>query len=138
MHLTKEPIGLSQAPDDFHSGAEVIFTGKVRNHSEGRKVLYLEYEAYETMAESQIQFYIDTAKTYWKLDRIEVIHRTGKIELGETAVLVRVSAAHRDEAYQASRFLIERIKQKVPIWKKEYFEDGTSEWSLCKHGAVHA
>ena len=128
------PWGLLQDDAEFKSGAEVIFLGKVRNHSEGRKVLYLEYESYEAMAENLIGTLIEQAKLRWEINSARVLHRLGKVGLGETAVLIVVEAAHRDEAYQASRFLIEEIKHKVPIWKKEYFADGTSEWSLCKHG----
>lgn len=153
MHLTRDLIqGLSLNSGDFHSGAEVIFLGKVRDHShagsqrfrharanstfsssQGKKVLYLEYEAYETMAENMIKDLIIKVKTLWPVDHVSVLHRLGKVKVGETAVLIEVFSAHRDEAYQASRFLIEEIKHKVPIWKKEYFEDGASEWSLCQH-----
>lgn len=134
MYLTRELIAAA-APEaeDFHSGAEVIFVGKVRNHSEGKKVLYLEYEAYESMAEKMIGDLILRAKTLWPVDGVKVLHRLGKVGLGQTAILIEVSAAHRDEAYRASRFLIEEIKHQVPIWKKEHFEDGTSQWSLCRH-----
>lgn len=127
------PSGLPQDDMGFSSGAEVLFIGKVRNHSGGRKVLFLEYEAYETMAEKMIQDFIGEALTRWPVDCITVLHRLGKVELGEAAVVITVESAHRDEAYQASRFLIEEIKHKVPIWKKEYFEDGTSLWSRCGH-----
>ena len=134
MYLTHNWIpSLSSNPGVFHSGAEVIFIGKVRNHSNNRKVLYLEYEAYESMAEKMIDALIRKTKSLWHVDSIEVLHRLGRVSLGEIAVLIQVSSAHRDEAYQASRFLIEEIKHKVPIWKKEYFADGTSEWSLCRH-----
>ena len=126
----------SQKRKDFCSGAEVIFVGKVRNHSNGKKVLFLEYEAYEAMAENQIAGLIAEARMRWQIDNIKVLHRLGKVGLGETAVLIEVESAHRDEAYQASRFLIEEIKHKVPIWKKEYFEDGTTEWSLCRHESI--
>ena len=134
MHLTRDVIhpGDLNAPEDFHSGAAVIFAGKVRNHSEGKKVLYLEYEAYEVMAENMIGALIEQSKSRWNIDGARVLHRLGKVGLGEIAVLIAVESAHRDEAYQASRFLIEEIKHQVPIWKKEYFEDGTTEWSLCK------
>ncbi len=100
--------------------------------SQDKKVLYLEYEAYESMAENMINDLILKVKTHWPVDHVRVLHRLGRVGLGETAVLIEVFSAHRDEAYQASRFLIEEIKRQVPIWKKEYFEDGTSEWSLCQ------
>ena len=133
MHLTREKIELERNSDGFHSGAEVIFVGKIRNHSEGRQVLYLVYEAYEAMAERMIESLIEKAQSRWAVDRIFIQHRLGLIELGETAVLIEVHSAHRDEAYQASRFLIEEIKHQVPIWKKEFFEDGTGVWSRCTH-----
>lgn len=132
IHLTRKKIELHNPPlPDFHSGAEVIFIGKVRDHSQGKQVLYLEYEAYESMAETLIENRIEEAKRNWKVEAVSVLHRLGKVALGEIAVLIKVEAAHRDEAYQVSRFLIEEIKHKVPVWKKEYFTDGTTEWSLC-------
>ena len=134
VYLTREPIHpqvLAGESPDFHSGAEVVFAGKIRNHSEGRQVLYLEYEAYEGMAEKMIRNLAADAKALWPVDRILVRHRLGKILPGEIAVWIQVEAAHRDEAYRASRFLIEAVKHKVPIWKKEYFADGASEWSRC-------
>ena len=137
MHLTRDPIDFKSTPplqDDFHSGAEVIFIGKVRNHSEKRNVLYLEYEAYESMAENLIEKLIQESQQRWQIDSARVLHRLGKVGLGEVAVLIEVHSAHRDEAYKASRFLIDAIKHNVPIWKKEYFADGTNEWSLCHHG----
>ena len=163
MHLIREKIELDRLPlppeggegrvrGDFHSGAEVVYIGKVRDHSQagsqrfrharenstfsssqGRKVLFLEYEAYEFMAENLIENLIEEAKNHWKVGAVSVLHRLGKVALGEIAVLIKAESAHRDEAYQASRFLIEEIKHKVPIWKKEYFTDGTAEWSLCRH-----
>ena len=72
----------------------------------------------------------------WRVEDIQILHRTGRVWLGQIAVAIEVKSAHRDEAYQASRFLIEEIKHKVPIWKKEFFEDGTSEWSLCTHAEL--
>ena len=158
IYLTRDFIDLKNTPypaDDFHSGAEMIFLGKVRDHSPGagsqcfrharenagvsssqKKVLFLEYEAYESMAENLIGSFIHKARARWQIDGLKVLHRLGKVGLGEIAVLIQVQSAHRDEAYQASRFLIESIKHQVPIWKKEYFEDGTSEWSLCQHEAI--
>ena len=136
MYLTRRAIDLEDLrsrPGDFHSGADVIFLGKVRDHSQEKKVLFLEYEAYESMAENLIESFIQETRARWPIDSLKVLHRLGKVGLGEIAVLIQVQSAHRDEAYQASRFLIESIKRKAPIWKKEYFEDGTSEWSLCRH-----
>ena len=122
--------------DEAISGASILFFGMVRNHSDGRKVQYLEYEAYEEMAERMIEETIQKAYLRWPVTGVRILHRLGRIELGEMAVAIQVCAGHRDEAYRASRFLIESIKHKVPIWKKEIFEDGTSEWSLCNHPPV--
>ena len=133
MHLTREPIHLSVCDPsaDLRAGAEVLFVGKVRNHSEGKKVLFLEYEAYENMAEDLIHKLVAKTQALWPVEKIKVLHRLGRVSLGETAVLIEVSSAHREEAYRASHFLIEEIKHKIPVWKKEYFEDGTSAWSQC-------
>ena len=135
MYLTRDPIpqDLFFSPEDFHSGAEVIFIGKVRDCSQGKKVRFLEYEAYEKMVEKLIEGFIKEAQLRWPIDGIQLLHRLGKVKLGEIAVLIQVQSVHRHEAYQASRFLIESIKHHAPIWKKEHFEDGTSEWSLCQH-----
>ncbi len=137
MYLTNTKIEENSAInfplEEYHAGAAVLFLGKVRDHSQGKQVLYLEYEAYEAMAEQMIQELINKAKALWPVDQVRVQHRLGKVGLGEIAVLIEVQSAHRDEAYQASRFLIEEIKHKVPIWKKEYFADGTSAWGVCRH-----
>ena len=135
MYLTRETINISDGRN-LKSGASLVFLGTVRNHSEGREVLYLEYEAYETMAERMIEESVKSAFEKWKLEEIKLLHRLGCVELGEIAVAIEVRSAHRDEAYQASRYLIEEIKHRVPIWKKEYFADGTSEWSLCQTYAL--
>ena len=133
-YFTRSPILVLDDfadPLNFGVGASVIFLGTVRNHSEGRGVLYLEYEAYEAMAEQMIEELVKSAFEKWSLEDVKLLHRLGRVELGEIAVAIEVRSIHRDEAYQASRHLIEGIKRKVPIWKKEYFEDGTNEWSSC-------
>lgn len=128
---------------DYHRGASVLFLGIVRDHSPGegeqhRKVLLLEYEAYESMAEALLEQLVLAAKAQWSVDHVRLQHRVGRVNPGEIAVAIEVSSAHRDEAYRASRFLIDEIKHRVPIWKKEHFSDGTSEWSLCKHATTRA
>ena len=133
-YFTRNPIRVLDDfvdPLNFSVGASVLFLGTVRNHSEGREVLYLEYEAFETMAERMIEESVKSAFEKWSPEEIKILHRLGCVELGEIAVAIEVRSIHRDEAYQASRYLIEGIKHRVPIWKKEYFADGTSEWSLC-------
>jgi len=132
--LTRQVIRLNEFLEekkDHIAGASVLFIGMVRNHSEGKKVTCLEYEAYESMAEKILLNLTDEARSSWPVHQIRLVHRLGYVRLGEIAVAIEVTAAHRDEAYQASRFLIEEIKHKVPIWKREFFEDGTSHWSSC-------
>lgn len=134
MYLTSEPIRIPQfleSDDHYKTGASVLFLGIVRGESEGKKVLYLDYEAYEKMAEQMIGELIASAFDRWPLEEVKIFHRVGRVWLGQIGVAIEVKSAHRDEAYQASRYLIEEIKHKVPIWKKEYFRDRTSEWSMC-------
>ena len=133
--LTRDPIRIFDyfvGPLNCSAGASVLFLGTVRDLSEGRGVLYLEYEAYEAMAERIIAELIKSAFEQWSVEEIKLLHRLGRVEPGEISIAIVVLSVHRDEAYQASRYLIEGIKHKVPIWKKEYFTDGTSEWSLCQ------
>ena len=114
-------------------GAVASFVGIVRNHDKGRAVKGLYYDCYRSMAEKMIKALIEEAETRWDLGEVMVSHRIGHLEIGEVAVAIRVTSAHRAEAFEACRFMIEGIKEKVPIWKKEIFEDGTSEWVLCSH-----
>ena len=110
-----------EKPED---GAIVIFDGVVRNHSRGRRTLYLVYEAYEEMALKQLRVLADEAIQQFAIRNIAVVHRVGRIEIGESSVLIAVYSAHRAAAFDACRFLIDTLKKTVPIWKKEYFEDG--------------
>lgn len=138
--LTREPINVSEGPTGGHKarpynlriGASVLFLGTVRDHSEDKEVLYLEYEAYEEMAERLMAELVACAFRRWTLEEVRLLHRLGRVALGEIAVAIEVHSAHRDEAYQASSYLIEEIKHRVPIWKKEYFTDGTHQWSACQ------
>jgi molybdopterin synthase catalytic subunit len=99
----------------------------VRKLSKGKEVKYLEYEAYKEMALREFCKIVEEIKEKWNVKKIAIIHRTGKIKLGEASVIIAVSAPHRDEAFQASRYIIEKLKQTVPIWKKEVWEGG-DEW----------
>ncbi len=113
-------------------GAVVVFDGVVRNHSSGRRTLYLEYEAYEPMALERMTALANEAREQWQIDRIGIVHRLGRLEIGQTSVAIVVTAAHRGPAFDACRATIDRLKKEVPIWKKEYFEDGAvwveGEW----------
>jgi MoaE-MoaD fusion protein len=112
--------GLKAAED----GAVCVFEGIVRNHSRGKRTLYLEYEAYEPMALAKMREIGDRMRSQFAIDRLAMVHRLGRMEIGETSVLVAVSAAHRATAFEACRHGIDTLKRIVPIWKKEYFADG--------------
>jgi molybdopterin converting factor subunit 1 len=116
---------------DPAAGAIVSFTGTTRQDNAGRKVLRLEYEAYEPMALSEMRKLASEAIAKWKIVRIAIAHRIGVVEIGETSVAIAVSAAHRGEAFEACRFAIDRLKEVVPIWKKEHFEGG-EVWIGCQ------
>ena len=105
-------------------GAVVVFEGIVRINSRGRGTLYLEYEAYEPMAMRKMEAIGQEARRNFEIDHIGLIHRLGRLEIGETSVAIIVTAAHRRAAFSACQFAIDRLKRIVPIWKKEYFEDG--------------
>lgn len=106
------------------SGGINVFVGTVRSATKGRAVLKLEFEAYESMALKEMAIIAEAARSKWPVDRILIHHRTGILEVGEIPVIIAVSAAHRDAAFEACRFAIDALKQTVPIWKKEIFEDG--------------
>jgi molybdopterin synthase catalytic subunit len=110
------------------AGAVVLFSGEVRNHNLGQDVDYLEYEAHEVMAAKMIKEIINDAHTKWPLKIAVAQHRTGKVAIGETAVIVITSSAHRGEAYEANQYIIHRIKHEALIWKCEYFTDGSKKW----------
>jgi MoaE-MoaD fusion protein len=112
--------GLKRGED----GATLVFEGIVRNQSRGRKTLYLDYEAYKDMALEHMESLGDQALQQFKIRDIAIVHRLGRLEIGETSVLIAVASAHRAAAFEACRWLIDTLKRTVPIWKKEYFEDG--------------
>jgi molybdopterin synthase catalytic subunit len=105
-------------------GAALVFEGVVRNQTRGRKTLYLDYEAYEEMAQTQMEALAAEALLKFQIRDVAIIHRLGRLEIGETSVLIAVASAHRAAAFEACRWLIDTLKRTVPIWKKEYFEDG--------------
>lgn len=105
-------------------GAVVIFDGIVRDNTRGRRTLYLDYEAYEAMALKQMESLATEARTRFAVRGVSIIHRLGRLEIVETSVLIVIAAAHRGAAFEACRWIIDTVKKTVPIWKKEYFEDG--------------
>jgi molybdopterin synthase catalytic subunit len=108
-------------PED---GATVVFEGVVRNHTRGRRTRYLDYEAYEEMALKQMEELAERALADFKIREVVIVHRLGRLEIGETSVLIAVASAHRAAAFDACRWLIDTLKRTVPIWKREHFEDG--------------
>jgi len=134
--ITASPIDLKMILESVvtpESGGMNIFVGTTRNHSHGKTVTALEYEAYESMALRKMQEIANQVRTSWEVQRVSIVHRVGRVPVGESSVVIAVSAAHRDEAFRACRFLIDELKRVVPIWKREYFADGTVEWSLHAH-----
>ena len=115
---------LAQQIKRAEDGAVVVFEGIVRDHSHGRKTLYLEYEAYEPMALRKMREIGREIKQEFRIGGVGMIHRLGRLEIGETSVTIVITSAHRRAAFEACQHAIDRLKQIVPIWKKEYFEDG--------------
>jgi molybdopterin synthase catalytic subunit len=125
--LTHSPIdapALVSAAKDPIDGAVVVFDGIVRNHTRGRQTLHLDYEAYEDMALRQMNALAAEARLRFNVRHVTIVHRLGRLHIGETSVLIVVASAHRAQAYEASRWLIDTLKRTVPIWKKETFVDG--------------
>jgi molybdopterin synthase catalytic subunit len=119
--ITEAVLRALKQPDD---GAAVIFEGVVRDNTRGRRTLYLDYEAYEAMALNQMQGLAQSARERFRVRGISIVHRLGRLEIGEISVLIVVASAHRGPAFDACRWIIDTLKKTVPIWKKEYFEDG--------------
>ena len=105
-------------------GAVVTFAGLVRDHNQGRAVTFLEYEAYEPLAVRALQRIVDEAAGLWPSARLAMHHRIGRLEIGEASIVIAVASAHRADAFAATRYAIERVKQIVPIWKREHFDGG--------------
>jgi molybdopterin synthase catalytic subunit len=125
--LTREPIDRDalvrrlQQPGD---GAIVVFDGVVRDNTRGRRTLFLDYEAYEEMALAQMDKLAREAADRFAVDRVGVVHRLGRLEIGESSIVIVVTSAHRAAAFEACRWLIDTLKRTVPVWKKEHFADG--------------
>lgn len=125
--LIREPIdstSLIAQVKQGEDGAVVVFDGIVRNHTRGRRTLFLVYEAYEEMALRQMHSLAEQAIAGHGVRQVAIVHRLGRLEVGETSILIAVSSAHRAQAFEACRWLIDTLKKTVPIWKKEHFIDG--------------
>jgi len=118
---TERVLAGLKSPED---GAAVVFEGVARNQTRGRKTLYLDYEAYEEMALRELESLAAQALRQFKIRDVALVHRLGRLQVGETSVLIVVASAHRAAAFDACRWLIDTLKRTVPIWKKEFFEDG--------------
>jgi molybdopterin synthase catalytic subunit len=127
VRLVREPIDLAAlqgtAPAD---GALCLFVGVVRDHHQGRAVSHLEYEAYEEMALGELQRIEQELRTRWPVGDVRLVHRLGRLAIGEASVAVAVASAHRAEAFAACRYAIDTLKKTVPIWKKEFYADGSA------------
>ena len=125
VRLTRDPIDLAALlPASPADGAVCLFVGVVRNENGGRPVRYLEYEAYEDMALPLMEQIAAEACRRWPLTEVRLVHRLGRLEIGEASVAVAVTSPHRPEAFAACRYAIDTLKATVPIWKKEFYEDG--------------
>ncbi len=130
IQLTREPLdrnALVEAVTHASVGGIVIFEGVVRDNARGKQVRYLEYDAYIEMAKEQIRAIVAEAERRWGVERVAVAHRFGRLEIGETSVIIVVATPHRAEAFEACHYIIDTLKTTVPIWKKEVATDG-EEW----------
>ncbi len=131
IQLTQQTIDVAALLDSVQSpsaGAVILFLGTARETTDGRQTASLDYECYPEMAEHKLAELESQARRRWPLVECCVVHRLGHLELGEISVVVAVSSPHRDDAFAAGRWLIDTIKQDVPIWKRENWADGTTEW----------
>ena len=131
FEIVEEPISVDEVVARLANpaiGAVVTFVGTVRGDTDGRRVLYLEYEAYPEMAEQVLAQVGDEVRARWtEVQQVAIVHRVGRLDIGEVAVVIALSAAHRRQTFDALRYAIDRIKEMVPIWKKEVWADG-AEW----------
>jgi molybdopterin synthase catalytic subunit len=131
IEITREVIDYAALAERVRSdsaGGVVLFLGTVRDVTEGRRTASLDYEAYPEMAERKMREIVAEARGRWPIVECAIVHRVGHLELGEASVAIAVSCPHREQAFEACRYLIDRVKEVVPIWKCENWADGTSEW----------
>ena len=133
-----DTVALQREMRDESCGGFASFEGWVRNHNEGHAVTRLEYEAFAELAEKEGARIVEEARAKYGVTRAACVHRVGSLGLGDVAVWVGVSAAHRDEAFRACRFIIDEVKHRVPIWKKEHYVNGDSGWVNCERCAMPA
>jgi molybdopterin synthase catalytic subunit len=125
--LQQEPIVTSTVADSVRNGSDgaiCLFEGTVRNNTRGRRTLYLEYESYPAMAVEEMERLATESLKQFAIRDVRIVHRVGRLEIGEASVLIAVASAHRAAAFEATRWIIDTLKKRVPVWKKEFFEDG--------------
>jgi molybdopterin synthase catalytic subunit len=131
IEITRNPIDVQRVIGSVQSndcGALVTFIGTVRDNSESRRVLYLEYDVYPEMAEKKLKEIASEIQTKWSLPNVSIVHRVGRLEIGEIVVVIAVASGHRREGFEACQYAIDRLKEIVPIWKKEFYAEGSSSW----------
>ena len=131
FYLSSSPLENFNLKQNFKSnqaGAFVSFEGLVRDHNDGQKVVALEYEAFEPLCQIEAERIFIEAREQFNVIEVKCFHRIGKLTVGEMAVWVGVIASHRDDAFNACRYIIDQVKQRLPIWKKEYYQNGDSGW----------
>jgi len=131
ISITREPIDTSSllaSVQKASDGAVLLFLGVVRDHNQGRTVSALEYQAYDSMAAAELERIVTEAGEKWAVGGIAAVHRIGVLEIGEASVAIAVASPHRDEAYAASRYVIEELKRRLPVWKREGYLDGERAW----------
>ena len=131
ISIVREPIDTEQVLDSIQStqaGAAVLFLGTTRELTEGRRTLWLDYEGYEDMAVKELEKLEQEARRRWSLEHCTIVHRLGRVDLGEASVAVAVSTAHRGASFEAGQWLIDRLKEVAPIWKQEHWDNGETEW----------
>ena len=141
FRFSTEPLdtaALQREMRDVTCGGFAAFEGWVRNHNEGQEVRHLEYEAFEALGVREGERIMAEACQRFGVTRVLCVHRVGDLQLGDIAVWVGVAAAHRDEAFKACRYIIDEVKHRVPIWKKEHYVNGDSGWVNCERCATHA
>lgn len=129
--ITEDPIDACALLSECTSssdGAAILFVGVVRDHNDGKAVGHLDYKAYPEMAGRVLRQIVSEARQRWETGDMAVVHRIGRLQIGEPSVAIAVAAPHRGDAYDASRYIIEELKKRVPIWKREGYLDGDSEW----------
>lgn len=131
-HIPLEHINLHEGLKTPQAGAFVSFEGWVRDHHQGQIVKALEYEAMQSLCCREAEKIINECKQSFSVIEVKVFHRVGKLQIGDMAVWIGVTAAHRDDAFKGCRFMIDEIKKRLPIWKKEYYLDRDAQWVNCQ------